>query len=181
MKRQLLVAAATALVLVTGAASAHDRRVKNNLVAELKPSQEVPAISSPTAKGSFTATIDEANQTIAYELSYEGLEGTAVQGHIHLGQRGVNGGVSVFLCGSATTPVCAASPATITGVITPASIIGPNGQGIAPSTATANEFAELVAALRDGLTYANVHSTKFPGGEVRGQLRARFSHGDNDD
>ncbi len=40
------------------------------------------------------------------------------------------------------------------------------GQGIA-----AGHFAELIRALRDGVAYANVHSTKFPGGETRGQIK----------
>jgi hypothetical protein len=38
-------------------------------------------------------------------------------------------------------------------------------QGIA-----AGEFGELVAALRAGRAYANVHTTKFPPGEIRGQI-----------
>src|SRR5262245_51044698 len=138
MKRQYLVSAVTATLLAGGIAatstvSAHDffSRIKNNLAAKLVPSQEVPLISSPTAKGTFKATIDEANQTITYEVSYEGLEGVPAQGHIHIGQRSVNGGVMVFLCGNAPTvppaafpqpPACPPSPATITGVITPAMI-----------------------------------------------------------
>jgi hypothetical protein len=44
-------------------------------------------------------------------------------------------------------------------------VIGPAGQGIA-----AGEFAEIVRAIRAGRAYANVHSTKFPGGEIRGQI-----------
>jgi hypothetical protein len=44
-------------------------------------------------------------------------------------------------------------------------VIGPAGQGIA-----AGEFSELVDALRAGRAYANVHSSKFPGGEIRGQI-----------
>lgn len=34
-----------------------------------------------------------------------------------------------------------------------------------------NEFDELVALILEGLTYANVHTEKFPGGELRGQIR----------
>ena len=44
-------------------------------------------------------------------------------------------------------------------------MIGPANQGIA-----AGEFDELVRAIRAGVTYANVHSEKFPGGEIRGQI-----------
>ena len=65
---------------------------------------------------------------------------------------------------------CAAGPmmsAGVTGTITPADIIGPAAQGIAPG-----EFAEVVRAIRNGAVYANVHSTLRPGGEIRGQLRA---------
>jgi hypothetical protein len=195
MKRKLVSAAVSAVIVAAGVAAsgtvtATDRfRIKNHLAARLVPSQEVPVVSAPGAKGTFKAVIDEANQTISYELSYEGLEGVVSQAHIHIGQRGVNGGVTVFLCGNAPTvppaafpqpPACPASPATVTGVITPAMMIGPAGQGIAAATATTNDFAEFVDLLRDGLTYANVHSSKFPGGEVRGQVRIGFLH-DKDD
>jgi hypothetical protein len=53
----------------------------------------------------------------------------------------------------------------LSGTIVPANVIGPVGQGIAPG-----EFAELVAAIRAGRAYANVHSTLFPAGEIRGQI-----------
>jgi CHRD domain-containing protein len=41
-----------------------------------------------------------------------------------------------------------------------------------PTLSTAGEFAELLAAIRAGYVYANVHSALFPGGEIRGQLSA---------
>jgi hypothetical protein len=53
----------------------------------------------------------------------------------------------------------------VTGTITPANILGPAGQGIA-----AGEFDEFIAAMRAGVTYANVHTAQFPGGEIRGQI-----------
>jgi hypothetical protein len=94
------------------------------------------------------------------------------QSHIHIGQRHVSSGVTMFLCQTATNqdptglaPTCPQS-GTVTGVLQAANVIGPAGQGIA-----AAEFTEVLAALRAGVTYANVHSTKFPTGEIRAQLR----------
>jgi len=52
--------------------------------------------------------------------------------------------------------------------VSAANVIGPAGQGIA-----ATEFAEVLKAMREGVTYANVHSTLYPGGEIRGQIRGR--------
>ena len=38
-------------------------------------------------------------------------------------------------------------------------------------SATPEEFAEIIKAIRAGLTYANVHSSNFTGGEIRGQIK----------
>jgi hypothetical protein len=85
---------------------------------------------------------------------------------------GANGGISVFLCQTATNtdptglaPTCPQS-GSVTGTLTAANVIGPTGQGVA-----AGEFSELVAAIRGGVAYANVHSSMFPGGEIRGQIK----------
>jgi hypothetical protein len=50
------------------------------------------------------------------------------------------------------------------------------GQGIA-----AGDFAELVRAIRAGKAYVNVHSSVFPGGEIRGQLDRGKEHEHDDD
>lgn len=175
--------AATALTLVALAAVAGDRDHSDRpfrISAKLIALEEVPVVSSAAASGTFKATVDRLNQTISYELSYEGLEAPPGQAHIHIGQRRVNGGISLFLCGNpplvppATVtqpPACPASPATITGVLTPAHIAGPTGQGIELTTATTNAFDEIVEMILDGFTYANVHTAKFGGGEIRGQVR----------
>jgi hypothetical protein len=175
----LIAVPGLALIAVSSVASDDSHhRDDNRMFAELKPTEEVPALSSP-ARGRFKATIDADNQTISYELSYEGLQAPASQAHIHIGQRRVNGGISVFLCGNPPSvppaavpqpPACPPAPATITGVLTAANIIGPAAQGIEPSSDTVNEFEELVAMLRKELAYVNVHSARFPGGEVRGQV-----------
>src|SRR6266478_6967144 len=130
--------------------------------------QEVagPGTISTVGSGTFEASLNGAGDEISYTLTYNDLEGGAVLvAHIHFGARGFSGGVIAFLCGGGGKPACPASPATVTGTITAADIVGPAGQGIEPGA-----FAELVRAMRAGVTYTNVHSTKFPAGEIRGQI-----------
>jgi hypothetical protein len=130
---------------------------------------------STKATGSFKAKIDDALGVISYELTYEDLEGSITQAHIHFGQRHTVGGITVWLCQTAGTPapaaVAAATPfcppsGTVMGTILPAQVLAVAGQGIAPG-----EFDGLVRAIRAGATYTNVHSTLFPPGEIRGQNR----------
>ncbi|WP_284618564.1 CHRD domain-containing protein [Aquabacterium humicola] len=137
--------------------------------AQLSGYNEVPAVSTK-ASGYFKMRIDRQDATIAWELHYEGIETPVLQAHIHFGQHSVNGGISVFLCtnlgnGPAGTQACPAGQATLSGTITAVDVLGPGGQGLA-----ASEFDELLAAMRSGVTYANVHSQQFPGGEIRGQI-----------
>ena len=127
---------------------------------------------STVARGSFEARI--RNGTIRYRLSYRDLETPALFAHIHFGQPHVNGGVIAFLCGGGGKPACPETTGTVRGTITPADIVGPGpnpanpaaDQGIEPGS-----FQEAVRAVRAGAVYANVHSERFPGGEIRGQLR----------
>ena len=54
----------------------------------------------------------------------------------------------------------------MTGTITAADILAITAQGLA-----AGDFAGAVRALESGNTYANVHTTNFPAGEIRGQIK----------
>ena len=136
---------------------------------------EAGAVST-TGSGKFTARVREDPLRIDYRLSYQNLEGTqTTQAHIHFGQKHTVGGVSAFLCGG-NKPACPPTgtpPGGITGTITAADVVGPVPQGI-----EAANIAELIAAMRAGVTYANVHTNKWPGGEIRGQINGR---GDDDD
>ena len=134
--------------------------------------EEDPATISTTGKGSFRANLDKSGGKIHYRLRYADMEGDVTQAHIHFGGRHQSGGVSVFLCSNLTMPApppgtqpCPDSPATISGVIDADDVIGPVGQGI-----LAGEFGELAAAIRAGVTYVNVHTDKYPAGEIRAQL-----------
>ena len=166
----VLFAIATAGLVLAGVSLARGGDDDNGKVsATLVGYQEVPSIST-AARGSFEARI--GSSAIEYTLRYRGLEGGNVLfSHIHLGQRHTNGGVIVFLCGGGGKPACPnASDGTVEGTITEANIVGPAGQGI-PGGGVAGTFDELVRAIRAGAAYANVHTTQYPGGELRGQIR----------
>ena len=128
---------------------------------------------SSVATGNFEATIDDEAREIQFTLSYSGLEGEIRQAHIHFGQRSVNAGISIWLCETAGTPRPVGSPdvpecpqsGTVEATVGAAHVIGPVAQGIAPG-----EFEEIAAAIRAGRAYANVHTSKFPGGEIRAQI-----------
>ena len=152
--------------------------------------EENPDLST-TGTGSFTARLSDDGSSIHYKLSYSGLEGNVTQAHVHFAKAGVNGGISFWLCETASvqspstsTPTCPAPGGTVEGDITSAEVIGPGatvgppptaGQGIEPGN-----LAEILAAMRAGHAYANVHSTKWPGGEIRAQLDNGRGHGDHD-
>jgi hypothetical protein len=131
---------------------------------------ETPVALSTPGKASLRLTINDRAQEITYRLSYSDLSADVTQAHVHFGNTQQTGGISFFFCtnlgnGPAGTQACPPAPATVTGTIKAADVIGPAAQGIA-----AGEFAEIVAAIRAGFTYANVHTTAFPVGEVRAQL-----------
>ena len=141
--------------------------------------EENPDIST-VATGKFTARLSDDGNSLHYKLTYSGLEGAVTQAHVHFGKRAINGGVSYFLCGTAVAPGPAGTPAcptpggTVEGDIDAADVIGPAVQGIEPGA-----FNEILAAMRAGNAYANVHSTKWPGGEIRAQLK-KGRGGDHD-
>jgi CHRD domain-containing protein len=161
----------TATAAGSGVAATGDGpTIGNSLQVPLVGYQETPLALSTTGVGEFRVQVSGDEQEISYELSYQDLEASVTQAHIHFGARAQTGGISVFLCtnlgnGPAGTQLCPAAPATVTGVLRAADVVGPAGQGIA-----AGEFAELVAAVRSGTTYVNVHTTKYQGGEIRAQL-----------
>jgi hypothetical protein len=151
-------------------AGADDSRNGTILREQLTGYQEDPLVFSTNGSGQVLVQIDRQAEEITYRVSYPVLAGDVTQSHIHFGGKAQSGGVSVFLCsnlgnGPVGTQACPAAPATITGVIKPADVIGPAGQGIA-----AGEFGKLVDAIRAGATYVNVHTVAHPGGEIRAQL-----------
>jgi CHRD domain len=162
MKRLLMVFFAVFFLCGAAAASGDDA---TTFRTSLRGANEVPAINSD-GTGSFAMTIHE-DGTITFTETFANLTSNIILSHIHFGEIHVAGGVMVFLCGGDSQPACpAATSGTITGTITAANVTGPTGQGV-----TAGDLASALRAIRQGAGYVNIHTVKFPGGEIRGQLR----------
>ena len=171
----LAVLAASAIVSgLSAQGHSHGRRAS----AELAPDQEVPIVVSPAASGLMSAVIDDDARTIEYRLTFSGLQALVTQSHIHIAQPGVNGGIVVWLCQtpSATDPVnpntqqCPVNGGTISGTILASDVRAQAAQGIAVALTANEKFDRVVAAIRAGNAYANVHTAQSPGGEIRGQI-----------
>jgi hypothetical protein len=174
--RRLAMLTTTAVAVIAGTTIVMtDDRFGRSIREFLSGSEEVPFVLT-NGRGTLTASINAAETELAYELRYSGLEADATQAHIHIGQSGVNGGISVFLCANtppitpppapaSVPPTCPLREGSVEGVLTARDVIGPTSQGV-----VAGDFARLLHAIRVGQTYVNVHTTRSPGGEIRSQI-----------
>ena len=119
----------------------------------LNADQETGAVVSD-GSGFFSYTIDGSQ--LCYTLEVRDLTMAPFGAHIHPGERNVAGPVAVGLL----TPPAATS--TVSGCIT----------AVEGATGPAMSTAELAAIAADPRSfYVNVHTTNWPGGEIRGQLK----------
>jgi hypothetical protein len=140
--------------------------------ARLMGFQEVPVVSTE-ASGTFEAVISPNGDAIDYEITYTGIQGTVVtQSHMHVGQRSVNGGVVLWVCGTAGTPGPAGTPTcTSPNGHFAGTWMAANVQTVATQQLGGN-IEKVITAIRAGAAYVNVHSNLSPAGEIRGQIRA---------
>ena len=133
---------------------------------------ESPANVSPGV-GNGTVVFDTVAHTMAVSFSFFGLTGTTTASHIHAA-------TAVALTGTAgvatTTPTFAGFPLGVTAGTYNNTLDMTNASSYNPSFVTANggtpASAEVAmqAAAAAGKSYLNIHTTTFPGGEIRGFL-----------
>jgi CHRD domain/PEP-CTERM motif len=148
---------ALALSFAAGAASAATQVYSFNLSGL----QEVPANASPAA-GSMQITIDDTTNVISYQFTSFNLAGSFLQAHIHRALAGVNGPVVYDLV----------TAADYSGPVTFGPNISiPNSWALLGQNET-NMAAGLGAMINTTPWnyYVNIHTSAFPGGEIRGQL-----------
>ncbi len=168
----LFTAAACALLSMPIVARAQDWARKEVLWADLVSFNQVPSVLAQSS-GRFWAQINQ-DGTVSFSLSYARMSSPVVQAHIHFGASKTNGGVMVFLCGGAK-PACPAS-GTVSGVLTAADVSvlpASNGDSVIPQGIEPGDLAGMLEAIRSGHSYVNVHTSRFPSGEIRGQVELR--------
>jgi len=128
-----------------------------NFTAHLSGDNEVPARDTDAA-GQAIFNLSKDGTVLHYKLIVSNIK-NVLASHIHTAPAGVNGGVVAFLFPG--PPVADQDGILAEGDITEENVIG----------AFAGDFDALIDAMRNGNTYVNVHTTQYPGGEVRGQIK----------
>ena len=158
----LLLASGTQIVAQAAGNKDKDKE-KMSFKAVLGGYDRVPPNSTP-ATGEFKAKLSRDETTLDFELSYENLTGLPTDLHLQFGQIYVNGGVIAHLCHE--NPCPNSTSGVVTGHLSASDVVGPTTEGIA-----VGDFASVLKAMRAGMTYINLHSVVFPGGEIRGQVK----------
>src|SRR6516164_2677784 len=175
MRRDKVLMLIAALMLPAAATSAKPI----TFTANLTPALEVPPTVS-TAKGSATITLDPTAGTLHVQVTFSGLTSGTTASHIHCClafsfQTGANVMVAT------TTPTFPGFPSGVTSgtydhVLDLTSTSSYNPAFVTstfnPSGTIAGAEAALINGIQAGETYLNIHTTNFPGGEIRGFLVA---------
>jgi hypothetical protein len=165
MKASMLTAVALTMLLAcyTGNPGVARAAEQKTFTANLLGDNEVPPINTKA-----TATLKlTVGDTITFTITYADLSTPLLFSHFHFAPTKVAGGVMIFLCGGGGQPNCPQTlSGTITGTITAANVTGPTAQGIA-----AGDLTSALEAVGEGNSYVNMHTTMFPGGELRGQIK----------
>ena len=149
MRKFLVLALAALTVLAVPAALAATR-----YEAKLTGGAERPK-SSSKATGEAVLRVASNNKSISYRIEAKGLSGAVQPAHIHFGKPGEAGGVIVNIC-----PKPCSLPKS--GKLTSKNFAKAPG---------VSSFAAAIRQLKKGNTYVNIHTKKFPAGEIRGQVR----------
>lgn len=166
------LAALTVAVSTPQSVRAQEWEDVGRLHADLNSFNQVPTALSE-GSGRFEARINE-DRTISYRLYYRNMSSSVTQAHIHFGASKTNGGIMVFLCGS-PKPACPPY-GEVTGTLTAADVSilpATNPNSVIPQGISPGDLAGVFSAILSGNSYVNVHTTKFPAGEIRGQVHIR--------
>jgi CHRD domain-containing protein len=130
--------------------------------AAMRTAAEVPPRPG-AGRGIASFVLSDDGTLLYYSVQVVDLSGPASAAHIHAGSAGANGDVIVNLCGAGSTPACESDGLIASGAIDASSLAGPFA---------GFSLDDLISALSSDATYVNVHTQRYPNGEIRGQVQA---------
>jgi len=175
MRRPYLIGVVLVGALASAATAAALGAFNGNLGTHLKGRYEIP-LRATNAQGQAIFQVSDDGQSVHYKLIASNID-NAFMAHIHMGPPDANGPIVVWLFPS-TAPVPGPlgtgrhDGVLAEGTFTAGNLVGP---------LAGHPLSDLLAAVRAGNTYVNVHTNDgqdgtntgpgdFPGGEIRGQL-----------
>ena len=136
---------------------------KEKFNAKLSGQEEVPPVQT-TASG--MAWFKPMQDKVWFKVNVTDMQGVT-QAHIHTGKVGENGPVVVTLYKSET-------PQPINGKLAYGNITA----NLLEGPMKGKQLSDLATAMSNGSTYVNVHTEKYPNGEIRGQIMMANSTSD---
>ncbi len=130
--------------------------------AQLSGKNQSPAVDTP-AHGVATFQISADGKSLSYRVSVTDIENVSMA-HIHMGPAGEEGPVVAWLYPS--KPPAVVKKGKFTGVLARGTLTAANLAG----PLEGKTIADLVEQIKAGKAYVNVHTEKYPAGEIRGQI-----------
>jgi hypothetical protein len=155
--RRLSLAIAGLFILV---ASSQAQAQVITFTAQLHGGNENPAIATASV-GTATVTWNTATKTGTYAVTVYNMPVATTQGHIHVAAQGANGPVVVNFVIPGVGAI--SNDYAFSNTFACSDVVNRPPQGI-------NSCEDFEQSLLLNNTYANIHSTANPGGEIRGQL-----------
>jgi hypothetical protein len=146
------------------------REHNRNFRAHLSGREEVPPVNT-RAQGQAIFQLSKDGNELRYKLIVANIH-NVTQAHIHCGAAGVNGPVVAWLYPDA--PPATLIPGRFNGILAEGTIDAVDVVARPDSAACPGgvaNFDDLIAKIRSGEAYVNVHTSQFPPGEIRGQIR----------
>ena len=145
------------LLLVIGLAT-YSFAAEKSFKAMLVGSESVPAVET-MAKGDATFTPIKDEEGLSYYVTVSDIDNVTAA-HIHLGKKGENGPPVALITNDKKAGKFSGTIAE--GTITKKDLMG---------SKTGKSVEDLIKQIKKGNAYLNVHTDKYPNGEIRGQIK----------
>ncbi len=163
MKKRFLIGALLIIALVSvgfavGYGSDKPKSESTSFSATLTGGEVVPPVTT-SARGEATFSVSKDGKAIKYKVTVSGIVDVTAA-HIHMGKKGENG-----------PPIALIKTAAKKGALTGTLSEGAITEKELMTSLQGKDLKALIEQIKAGSTYVNVHTKKYPDGEIRGEIK----------